>query len=203
MKVICIGRNYQDHVKEMNASLPSAPVFFLKPDTSVVTRNRPFFYPDFSKEIHYESELVIRICKVGKNIQPRFAHTYFNEIGIGLDFTARDLQDECKKKGLPWLISKGFDNAAPIGKFLPKSNFPDLRNINFHLDLNGITVQKGNSDDMIFPFEELISYVSRFITLKMGDLIFTGTPVGVGPVKIGDRLEAFIEEDKLLKCDIR
>ena len=203
MKIICIGRNYSDHVKEMNAPLPSVPVFFLKPDTSIVTRNRPFYYPDFSKEIHYESELVIKICKVGKNIHPNFANTYFNEIGIGLDFTARDLQDECKKKGLPWLISKGFDNAAPIGKFLRKSSFTDLGNINFHLDLNGITVQKGNSGDMIFPFNELISYVSRFITLKMGDLIFTGTPVGVGPVKIGDRLEAYIEGEKLLKCDIK
>ena len=203
MKVICIGRNYRDHVKEMNAQLPSVPVFFMKPDTSIVTRNRPFYYPDFSKEIHYESELVIKICKVGKNIQIRFAHTYFDEIGIGLDFTARDLQDDCKKKGLPWLISKGFDNAAPIGKFLKKSTFPDISNITFHLDLNGITVQNGNSGDMIFPFEELISYVSRFITLKMGDLIFTGTPVGVGPVKIGDRLEAFIEGEKLLKTDIK
>jgi 2-keto-4-pentenoate hydratase/2-oxohepta-3-ene-1,7-dioic acid hydratase in catechol pathway len=203
MKVICIGRNYLDHVKEMNAALPSAPVFFLKPDTSILTRNRPFYYPDFSKEIHYECELVVRISKVGKNIQTRFAGTYYDEIGIGLDFTARDLQDECKKKGLPWLISKGFDNAAPIGKFLPKSNFTDLKKINFHLDLNGNTVQTGNSGDMIFPFEELISYVSRFITLKMGDLIYTGTPVGVGPVKIGDRLEAYIENEKLLKCDIR
>ena len=203
MKVICIGRNYLDHIKELNSPLPAAPVFFLKPDTSIVTRNRPFYYPDFSKEIHYEAELVMKVCKVGKNIQKKFASTYYDEIGIGLDFTARDLQDECKKKGLPWLISKGFDNAAPIGKFLLKSSFPDLMNINFHLDLNGKTVQKGNSGDMIFPFEEVISYVSKFITLKMGDLIFTGTPVGVGPVRIGDRLEAFIEGEKLLKCDIK
>jgi acylpyruvate hydrolase len=203
MKVICIGRNYMDHIKELNSPLPSAPVFFLKPDTSIVTRNRPFYYPGFSKEIHYESELVIRICKVGKNIQTRFASSYYNEIGIGLDFTARDLQEECKKKGLPWLIAKGFDNAAPIGKFIPKTTFPDLKNIHFHLELNGNTVQVGNSGDMIFPFEELIAYVSRFITLKMGDLIFTGTPVGVGPVRIGDRLEAFIEGEKLLKCEIK
>jgi acylpyruvate hydrolase len=203
MKVICIGRNYMDHVKEMNATRPAVPVFFLKPDTSIVTRNRPFFYPDFSNEIHYECELVIKIAKVGKNIQPRFAGSYYNEIGIGLDFTARDLQDECKKKGLPWLVSKGFDNAAPLGKFLPKSNFKDLRNIGFHLDLNGTTVQQGNSGDMIFTFEELISHVSRYITLKMGDLIYTGTPVGVGPVKVGDRLEAYIGEEKLLKCDVK
>jgi acylpyruvate hydrolase len=203
MKVICIGRNYLDHVKEMNAARPSSPVFFMKPDTSIVTRNRPFFYPDFSNEIHYECELVIKISKVGKNIQEKFAGTYFNEIGIGIDFTARDLQDECKKKSLPWLVSKGFDNAAPLGKFLPKSNFQDLKNIPFHLDLNGNTVQTGNSADMIFSFEELIAHVSRFITLKMGDLIYTGTPVGVGPVKIGDRLEAFIEGERLLKCDIK
>ena len=203
MKVICIGRNYIDHVKELNSPLPSSPVFFMKPDTSILTRNRPFFYPDFSKEIHYEVELVMKICKVGKNIQKKFAGSYFDEIGIGIDFTARDLQDECKKKGLPWLVSKGFDNAAPLGKFLKKSSFKDLRNINFHLDLNGTTVQKGNSGDMIFSFEELIAHVSKFITLKMGDLIFTGTPVGVGPVKTGDKLEAFIEGERLLKCDIK
>jgi acylpyruvate hydrolase len=203
MKVICIGRNYVDHVKEMNSPLPSVPVFFLKPDTSIVTRNRPFFYPTFSKEIHYEAELVLKICKVGKNIQPKFASTYYDSIGIGLDLTARDLQDECKKKGLPWLVAKGFDNSAPLGKFLPKSSFADLRNISFHLELNGKTVQEGNSADMIFPFEEVIAHVSKFITLKMGDLIFTGTPVGVGPVNIGDRLEAYIGEEKLLKCDIK
>lgn len=203
MKVICIGRNYLDHVKEMNATKPSEPVFFMKPDTSIVTRNRPFFYPSFSKEVHYECELVIKICKVGKNIQPKFAGSYFQEIGIGLDFTARDLQDECKKKGLPWLVAKGFDQAAPLGKFLPKSTFPDLQKIHFHLNLNGKTVQQGNSADMIFSFEELISHVSKYITLKMGDLIYTGTPVGVGPIQIGDRLEAFIEGEKLLKCDIK
>jgi acylpyruvate hydrolase len=203
MKVICIGRNYVDHVKELHSPLPSAPVFFLKPDTSILTRNRPFFYPSFSSEIHYEVELVLKICKVGKNIQPKFASSYYDSIGIGIDFTARDIQDECKKKGLPWLVSKGFDDAAPLGKFLPKTSFANLRNIDFHLDLNGNTVQKGNSGDMIFSFEELISHVSKFITLKMGDLIYTGTPVGVGPVRIGNRLEAFIENEKLLKCDIK
>ncbi|MEI6899815.1 MAG: fumarylacetoacetate hydrolase family protein [Bacteroidota bacterium] len=203
MKVICIGRNYVDHAKEMNAPLPASPVFFMKPDTAIVTRNRPFFYPGFSKEVHYECELVIRICKVGKNINPKFASTYYNEIGIGLDFTARDLQEDCKKKGLPWLIAKGFDNAAPIGKFVEKSTFSNLSDINFHLDLNGKTVQKGNSADMIFSFDQLISYVSGFITLKMGDLIFTGTPAGVGPVQIGDLLEAYIGEEKLLKCSVK
>ena len=203
MKVICIGRNYVDHAKEMNAPLPASPVFFMKPDTAIVTRNRPFFYPGFSKEVHYECELVIRICKVGKNINPKFASTYYNEIGIGLDFTARDLQEDCKKKGLPWLIAKGFDNAAPIGKFVNKSTFSNLGDISFHLDLNGKTVQKGNSADMIFSFDHLISYVSGFITLKMGDLIFTGTPAGVGPVQIGDMLEAYIGEEKLLKCSVK
>jgi len=203
MKIICIGRNYKEHVKEMLSPLPEKPVFFMKPDTSILTRNRPFYYPDFSKEIHYETELVIRICKVGKNIQEKFAHTYYDEIGIGLDLTARDLQDECKKKGLPWLIAKGFDNAAPLGKFLPKTSFKDIYNINFHLELNGTTVQSGNSKDLIFSFETVISYVSKFITLKMGDLIFTGTPAGVGPVKIGDRLEAFIENERLLGCSVK
>ena len=203
MKVICIGRNYVDHAKEMNAPLPASPVFFMKPDTSIVTRNRPFFYPGFSKEVHYECELVIRICKVGKNINSKFASSYYNEIGIGLDFTARDLQEDCKKKGLPWLIAKGFDNAAPIGKFVDKSRFSNLGDINFHLDLNGKSVQKGNSADMIFSFDQLISYVSGFITLKMGDLIFTGTPAGVGPVQIGDLLEAYIGEEKLLKCSVK
>ena len=203
MKVICIGRNYKDHVKEMRSPLPENPVFFMKPDTAILTRNRPFYYPDFSKEIHYETELVLRIGKVGKNIQKKFAHTYYDEIGIGLDLTARDIQDECKRKGLPWLISKGFDNAAPLGKFLPKTRFPDIYNIPFHLELNGIKVQEGNSKDLIFSFEEVIAYVSTFITLKMGDLIFTGTPAGVGPVKIGDRLEAFIENERLLGCSIK
>jgi acylpyruvate hydrolase len=203
MKVICIGRNYKDHVKEMHSPLPENPVFFMKPDTTILTRNRPFYYPNFSKEIHYETELVLRICKVGKNIQKRFAHTYYDEIGIGLDLTARDIQDECKKKGLPWLISKGFDNAAPLGKFLPKSHFQDICNIHFHLELNGVKVQEGNSKDLIFSFEEVIAYVSTYITLKMGDLIFTGTPAGVGPVKIGDRLEAFIEGERLLGCSVK
>ncbi len=203
MKIICIGRNYAEHIKELSHDLPEAPVFFLKPDTSLLIRNRPFFLPDFSKEVHYEAELVLKICKVGKNIEKKFASTYYDEIGIGIDFTARDLQSECKKKGLPWLIAKGFDNAAPIGKFLRKDHFPDPGNISFHLDLNKKTVQTGNSNEMIFTFEDIISYVSRFITLKTGDLIFTGTPSGVGPVKIGDRLEAYIEQELLLKCDIK
>jgi acylpyruvate hydrolase len=203
MKIICVGRNYHEHIKELNSALPTSPVFFLKPDTSLLIRNRPFYYPDFTKELHYEVELVVKISKVGKNIQKRFAHTYYDQIGLGLDFTARDLQDECKKKGLPWTIAKSFDSSAPIGKFFPKSKFPDLNNINFHLNLNDKTVQQGNSNMMIFSFDDVISYVSKFITLRMGDLIFTGTPSGVGPVKIGDRLEAFLEGEKTLSCLIK
>lgn len=203
MKILCIGRNYKEHIKELNSVQPTVPVFFLKPDTSLVTRNRPFYLPEFSKEIHYEIELVLKICKVGKNIQQKFASSYYDEIGVGIDFTARDLQSKCKEKGLPWLISKGFDNSSPIGKFLKKSAFENVRNIAFHLEKNGVTVQQSNSREMIFSFEEIISYLSGFITLKMGDLIFTGTPSGVGPVAIGDRLEGFIENQKLLGCTVK
>jgi acylpyruvate hydrolase len=203
MKIICIGRNYVEHIKELNSAMPAAPVFFLKPDTALLTRNRPFFYPDFTKEIHHEVELVMKICKVGKTIAKEFAHTYYDEIGIGLDFTARDLQDDAKKKGLPWALSKGFDNAAPVSRFVPKSAFPDMKNISFHLDLNGKTVQTGNSSLMLYPFDEIISYISQFMTLRTGDLIFTGTPAGVGPIKPGDMLEAFLEEELVLKCRIK
>jgi len=203
MKILCIGRNYKDHIKELNSMMPSSPVFFLKPDTSILIRNRPFYYPNFSKNIHYEVELVIKICKVGKNIQKQFAGNYYQEIGIGIDFTARDVQENCKRNGLPWTIAKGFDNAAPIGKFLSKDNINDLNNIKFHLDLNGNTVQSGSSGEMIFSFDDLISYISHYVTLRSGDLIFTGTPSGVGPVQIGDYLEAFIENEKLLSCRIK
>jgi len=183
--------------------VPASPVFFLKPDSSLLIRNRPFYYPSFSSEIHYEVELVLKICKVGKNIQKKFADTYFDEIGIGLDMTARDLQDSAKQKGLPWTIAKGFDQSAPIGGFLPKENFNDLRDIGFHLDLNGKTVQTGNSGLMIYPFDDIIAYISKFMTLRTGDYIFTGTPAGVGPVKVGDRLEAYIGDVKLLGCEIK
>lgn len=202
MKIICIGRNYVDHAKELKNPLPEKPVFFFKTETSIIRRNRPFYFPDFSNEIHYEVELVLKISKLGKNIQQRFAHTYYNEIGIGIDFTARDLQAECKKKGLPWEIAKAFDNSSPIGQFINVGEFKDIENIDFHLRLNDIVVQKGNSSEMIFTFEKIISYVSGFITLKTGDLIFTGTPAGVGPVKIGDKLDAYIEDKKLLSCTI-
>lgn len=203
MKIICIGRNYRDHVKELHNDTPVEPVFFLKPDTALVTRNRPFFYPEFSNEIHHEVEIVFRICKVGKYIQEKFAHTYYNEIAIGLDMTARDLQREAIKNGLPWEKTKGFDCSAPVSSFVPVSEFPDIKNLNFSLKKNDVTVQSGNTSDMIFSIERIIAHVSQFITLKMGDIIFTGTPAGVGPVKIGDRLTAFIEDKKMLGCNIR
>lgn len=204
MKIICIGRNYIEHAKELKNPVPEEPVFFLKPDTALLIRNRPFFHPFFSEDIHYEAEIVLRICKVGKNLQEKYAHTYYQEIGIGIDFTARDLQEKCKEKGLPWEIAKGFDFSAPLSdEFIPKEEFSDLSDINFHLDLNGKTVQNGNTRDMIFTFDHLITHVSQFITLRIGDLLFTGTPAGVGKVKVGDRLEAYIEGQKLLAFDIK
>ena len=203
MKIICIGRNYVEHIKELNNAIPAEPVFFLKPDTALLNRNRPFYYPAFSSDIHYEAELVLKINKVGRHIQKQFASNYFDEIGLGLDMTARDLQENAKKKSLPWAVAKGFDQSAPIGRFLPKNNFSDSANISFHLELNGKTVQTGNSSLMIYSFEDIISHISNYMTLRTGDLIFTGTPAGVGPVKIGDVLEAYIESEKILKCEIR
>ena len=203
MKIICIGRNYVEHIRELNNTIPSSPVFFLKPDTALVIRNRPFYYPPFSTQVHYEVELVLKICKVGKNIQKKFAHTYYDEIGIGLDMTARDLQDAAKSKGLPWAVAKGFDQSAPVSRFLPKENFSDMKNISFHLDLNGNTVQKGNSSLMLYDFEDIISHISAYMTLRTGDYIFTGTPAGVGPVNVGDTLEAWIGDEKMLSCAIK
>ena len=204
MKILCIGRNYIDHAKELNNPVPENPVFFLKPDTALIRRNRPFYYPDFSSDIHYECELVVKINKLGKNIQKKFAHTYYDEIGIGIDFTARDLQGKAKAKGLPWEIAKAFDGAAPLSMdFIHKKEFPDLNKIEFHLDKNGETVQQGSSADMIFNIDDLIVYLSKFLTLKTGDLIFTGTPAGVGPVQIGDKLEAYIGDRLMLKCNIK
>ena len=204
MKIICIGRNYVEHARELNNPLPENPVFFLKPDTALVIRNRPFYYPDFSSDIHYETELVLKICKVGKSIPEKFAKDYFDQVGLGFDFTARDLQQKCKEKGLPWEIAKGFDYSAPISQeFIPAGSFPDLNNIKFHMELNGNRVQEGNSGDMIFSFEKVIAYVSRFMTLRTGDLIFTGTPAGVGPVRIGDKLEAYLEGKKMLSCQVK
>ena len=203
MKIICIGRNYIEHAKELKNPLPEQPVFFLKPDTSLVIRNRPFFYPEFSKDIHYEIELVVKINKNGKHIQEKFAHTYYDEIGLGIDFTARDIQQNCKKNGLPWEIAKGFDNSAPISKMISIHDLTDKENIQFHLKLNGKVVQEGYSVDMIFSFDQIISYLSQFMSLKMGDLIYTGTPAGVGPVKIGDLLEGFLEDKKMLNFRVK
>jgi 2-keto-4-pentenoate hydratase/2-oxohepta-3-ene-1,7-dioic acid hydratase in catechol pathway len=203
MKIICIGRNYVLHAKEFGNEIPFTPVFFLKPETSLLLKNRPFFYPEFSEEIQFETELVVRIDKVGKNIEEKFAHTYYNEISLGIDFTARDIQRLAKTKGLPWEKAKAFDNSAVLGKFLPKTRFQDMNNINFHLDINGKQAQKGNSGNMTFGIDYLISYISKYLTLKMGDLIYTGTPEGVGPVSIGDQLTGYIEEEEIFHCDIK
>jgi acylpyruvate hydrolase len=203
MKILCIGRNYKAHVKELANELPQEPVFFLKPESALLKSNKPVYIPDFTQELHYELELVVRICKVGKCIKEKFAHTYWDEIGLGIDFTARDLQRKQAEKGLPWEIAKAFDNSAPISRFIKKSEFPDLENINFRLDLNGTAVQNGCSANMIFKIDTIIAYLSRFFTLKHGDMIFTGTPAGVGPVKIGDLLEAYLEDKKLLWCRIK
>ncbi|MGM0648394.1 MAG: fumarylacetoacetate hydrolase family protein [Bacteroidota bacterium] len=201
MKIICIGRNYELHAKEFNHAVPQKPVFFLKPDSALLRRNRPFFYPAFSQEIHYELELVIRIDKVGKHIAKKFASSYYSEVALGIDFTARDLQRESKDKGLPWEISKAFDNSAAISPFVPLS---DLKHpLQFSLFQNGKQVQQGNIEDMIFSFDQLIAYVSQFMTLKTGDLLYTGTPAGVGPVAIGDHLQAYLHDKKMLWCDIK
>lgn len=203
MKIICIGLNYKSHIQELKCETPEQPLFFLKPETSMILRNRPFFLPDFSNDIHYEVELLVKINKVGKFIQKRFAHTYYDEIGLGIDFTARDIQQEAMAKGLPWELSKAFDGSAIIGNFLPKSQFPNLQNINFHLQKNEQIVQKGNSADMLFEIDDIIAYISQFITLKIGDIIFTGTPVGVGRIEINDRLQGFIEEQKMFDFRVK
>ncbi|MBP6978027.1 MAG: fumarylacetoacetate hydrolase family protein [Bacteroidales bacterium] len=203
MKIICIGRNYREHAKELSNPVPENPIFFLKPDTALLRGNRPFYYPDFSQDIHYETEIVVKICKTGKNIDPHEAHLHYDGLGIGIDLTARDLQQKAKEKGLPWTLAKGFDGAAPLSWFLTKKEFADITDIRFHLKKNGVMVQKGNTGEMIFPVCDLIAYISRFITLKPGDLIFTGTPAGVGPIRKGDCLEAYIEEKFMLRCMIR
>ncbi|MFA6126022.1 MAG: fumarylacetoacetate hydrolase family protein [Bacteroidales bacterium] len=203
MKIIGIGRNYGEHARELNNPVPVEPIVFMKPDTALIKGNKPFFYPDFSKDVHHELEIVIRICRVGKNIAENFAGRYFEELTVGIDFTARDIQQKSKEKGHPWETAKAFDNSAPVGNFVAKSDFPDIHHLNFGLNLNDKLVQKGNTSEMIFTFEYLIAYVSRFFTLQMGDLIFTGTPAGVGPVKPGDHLVADIEGRVLLDFEIK
>jgi len=201
MKIICIGRNYLAHAKEMGKEPPKKPIFFLKPDSAILPKRNPFFIPDFSNEIHYEIELIIKINRLGKHIDPSFASKYFNEIGLGIDFTARDLQKECKENGLPWEMAKAFDQSALISeKFL---NINDLENLDFELKKNGKTVQKSNAKNMIFSFNDIIHHVSQFMTLKIGDLIFTGTPSGVGPVTIGDVLEGYLNDKRMFKVNVK
>jgi len=204
MKIICIGRNYRDHAKELNSEIPTEPVFFLKPDTALLPKRTPFYIPNFTNDLHHEIELVVKINKLGKNISKKFAHTYYNEIGLGIDFTARDVQQECKAKGLPWEKAKSFDYSAPLSEtFIKKSELGDLKNISFSLLKNGEHVQQGNSVDMLFDIDAIIEYISKFITLKIGDLIFTGTPAGVSAVSIGDHLEGFIGDMKMLDLKIK
>ncbi len=203
MKIICIGRNYADHAKEMQSSVPTEPVIFMKPDTALLRNNEDFYIPEFSEEVHYELEIVVRINKVGKYIAKEFAHRYYDEIGLGIDFTARDLQRKFKEKGLPWEKAKAFDHSAAISPvFLEKNNL-NLQNIDFQLLKNDKVVQKSNTKHMIFSIDEIISHVSKFFTLKIGDLIFTGTPAGVGKINEGDRLEGFLNNQKLLDINIK
>jgi 2-keto-4-pentenoate hydratase/2-oxohepta-3-ene-1,7-dioic acid hydratase in catechol pathway len=203
MKIIAIGRNYVEHIEELNNERPDEPVIFTKPDTALIRNNQPFFYPEFSTNIHYEAELVLKVSKMGKNISERFASRYYDAIGIGIDFTARDIQDKAKNKGLPWALAKGFDGSAPVSEFLPLKSFNDVTDINFALKVDGQIRQKGNSSHMLFNFNDIIVYVSKFITLKEGDLIFTGTPKGVGAIKIGNKLEGYIEDKKMLEVEIK
>ena len=205
MKIIAIGMNYVAHCQELHANeeLPKEPVIFMKPDSALLKDSKPFFIPDFSKQIDYETELVVRICRLGKNIAPRFAHRYYDAVTVGIDFTARDLQNKLRAEGKPWEISKGFDNSAVIGDFVSVNRFKDVQNLSFHLNIDGSQVQQGNTNDMIFKIDDLIAYVSQFYTLKIGDLLYTGTPVGVGPISIGQHLEGYLEGEKLLDFYVR
>lgn len=203
MKIFAIGQNYAEHNKELNSPDPTEPVIFMKPDTAALKNNKPFYIPDFSSELHYETEIIVKISRLGKNIAPKFAHRYYEEIGLGVDFTARDVQRRLKAEGKPWEISKAFDNSAVIGNFIPKEELGDVQNIHFHLNINGNAVQKGHTSDMIFPVDEIIAWISRFFTLKIGDILFTGTPVGVGKVNIGDHLEGYIGEKKMFDFKVK
>ena len=203
MKIICIGRNYADHISELNNERPTEPVIFLKPDSSILPNKNPFVIPAFSNDIHHEVEVLVKICKVGKHIDTKFAYKYYEEIGLGIDFTARDVQSRLKEKGLPWEKAKAFDHSAVIGNFTSKKNYTSLENINFELKSNGTTVQEGNTSLMLWKIDELISYVSQYFTLKIGDIIFTGTPKGVAKVTEGDVLEGFIEGKSMFKIQIR
>jgi 2-keto-4-pentenoate hydratase/2-oxohepta-3-ene-1,7-dioic acid hydratase in catechol pathway len=203
MKIICIGRNYADHISELKNERPSDPVIFLKPDTAILLKKQPFFIPDFSNDVHHEVEILVKINKIGKHIEKQFAHKYYDEIGLGIDFTARDLQSKLKEKGLPWEKAKAFDGAAVISGFLPKTDFEDINNINFHLENNGKVVQKGNTSLMLWKIDELIEYISKYFTLKIGDIIFTGTPAGVAKVNPNDRLTGFVENTKVFSILVK
>lgn len=202
MKIICVGRNYIDHINELSNQKPENPVIFMKPDTSVLSREFPFVLPEFSNDVQYEVEVLVKICKVGKYISPKFAHKYYSQIGLGIDFTARDLQSGLKAKGLPWEIAKGFDGSAVIGDFMAKEQFEDIQNLSFQLVKNAKVVQSGNTQDMLWTIDELISYVSQFFTLKVGDVIFTGTPAGVGKIESSDELEGFLEDKKMFSLKV-
>lgn len=203
MKIICVGRNYVEHAKELNNPVPTVPVIFMKPDTAILKDNKPFYHPDFSTDIHHEIEIVLKVCKEGKHIAEKFAANYYDEIGLGVDFTARDIQQKHKEKGLPWELAKAFDHSAAVSNFIAKSELGDLYQLDFKLAINGHTVQKGNTQDLIFSFEKVIAFVSTYITLKKGDLIFTGTPEGVGKINIGDRLTGYLGNEKLLDFEIK
>lgn len=203
MKIICVGRNYAEHARELNNEVPADPVIFMKPETALILPRQPFFYPDFSKDIHHEIELVVRINRLGKHIEPQFAHRYYNEVALGIDFTARDLQQQLKEKGLPWEKAKAFDGSAFVGEWISVDTLGDIQNLNFYLTRNGKTVQTGNTSQMLFSVHQLISYISSFFTLKIGDLIFTGTPSGVGPVHIGDTLEGYLDGRKNFSLRIK
>ncbi|MBP6731724.1 MAG: fumarylacetoacetate hydrolase family protein [Chitinophagales bacterium] len=205
MKIICIGRNYSEHAKELKNEVPDKPVVFLKPQTALLKDNKPFYYPEWTSDLHYETEVVLKVCKQGKYIDEKFAHKYFDEVSIGIDFTARDLQNQQKAKGLPWEIAKAFDNSAVLGsiKKLGELGNWETAGISFSMKLNGAEAQKGNTNDMLFPFSKIIAYASQFFTLQTGDLIYTGTPAGVGPVKIGDRLEGYLGEEKVFDFEVK
>lgn len=203
MKIICVGRNYAEHAKELNNPVPTIPVIFMKPDTAIVKDNKPFYHPEFSNDIHHEIEIVLKICKEGKHIGEKFAANYFDEIGLGIDFTARDIQQKHKEKGLPWELAKAFDNSAPVSRFIPKAQFQDLYQLGFKLEVNGEPKQEGNTKDLLFSFERIIAFVSQYVTLKKGDLIFTGTPEGVSKINVGDKLCGYLEGEKLLDFEIK
>ena len=203
MKIICIGRNYADHIEELKNEKPAEPVIFMKPDSAILLKQYPFVIPEFSEDIHHEIEIIVKISKVGKYIEPKFAYKYYDEISVGIDFTARDLQTRLKEKGLPWEKAKAFDGSAVIGDFLPKTLFNSIENLTFELTNNGETVQKGNTDFMLWKIDELISFVSQYFTLKIGDVIFTGTPAGVAAVKPNDVLEGFLEDKKLFRIQVK